>query len=228
MAGDDWLGEDDDRYNRPLPTKPDEGAPSDATTPALPGHALVAVEAAITERTKFLAAWEMLSDKQKVFLNTWRECRFNANKAFRVLANTTYSTGKSTVNNWLAEPSFEYVRERMRGASVAEILNRDNLAARQDDVVETLMEPKPVLHQGAPTGYFEVEAAAAGKANEVLLRLGGHLKDKDVEVNVGVVIGPPTLNIQVMPTPPSKTVKAETVAIDAKFTEVPNDDWLES
>jgi hypothetical protein len=47
-------------------------------------------------------------------------------------------------------------------------------------------------------------------------------------VNVGIQVGPPTLNIQVMPTPPSQAARVEHVAIDAQFTEVPKDDdeWL--
>ena len=59
------------------------------------------------------------------------------------------------------------------------------------------------------------------------MKAAGLLKDKEVEVNVGVSIaGPPTLNIQVLPKPPSELVKRENVVVDAKFTEVPSDDWL--
>src|SRR2546423_360530 len=85
----------------------------------------------------------------------------------------------------------------------ASALDRDRLLARQDDIVETLLTPKPILHQGAPTGFEEVEAGAAARANETLMQAAGLLKSKDdVNVNIGIV--GPALNITVMPLPPSK------------------------
>lgn len=123
-----------------------------------------------------------------------------------------------------------------RANVAANALDKDRLLARQDDIVETLLEPKYILHQGLPVFdpkrpgemIMEVEAAAAGKANETLMKAAGLLKDKDIEVNVAVAVGPPTLNIQVLPAPPSQLVKRDPVVIDARFTETPSDeDWME-
>lgn len=225
---DDWLSVDDRVRQALIVIDPEK--PADATPPSVGADAIVAGADAVAVRAKFLAEWESLTEGQRVFLNTWRECRFNANKAMRVLTGTQYGISKGTVTNWLGNPAFEHVRTILRSASVAEILNRDNLAARHDDIVETLLTPKPVLHQGTATGYFEVEAGAAGRANEVLMKLGGHLKEKEVEVNVGVAVhnGPPTLNIQVLPRPEKKQAE-QGVAIDAKFTKMPSDDeWLDT
>lgn len=139
----------------------------------------------------------------------------------------------------MQEPDYSLVARVWRANAAANALDKDRLLARQDDIVETLLTPKPILHQGimvpdtrigAQAGAVleEVEAGAAGKANEVLMKAAGLLKDKELDINIGVVIGPPTLNIQVMPTPPSKVAVLESVAIDAKFTDVPSDDaWLD-
>ena len=197
----DWLDiepENDDWLDARSRDTPDEGAPAGTTEPELPlsPGSIVAATSAVQARAHFLVAWESLMDQQRVFLNTWRECRFNANRAVRVLKNTSNATSKTTIFNWSANANFEHIRAVLRTASVEEILSRDYLAARQEDIVETLLEPKPILHQGLSTGHFEVEAGAASRANETLLRLGGHLKDKDPVLNVGLV--GPSLVIQVV------------------------------
>ena len=192
MASEDWLDID-------LPTpKVDEGEPAGNTLPALPvgPQALTAGITAAEKRAQFVSAWESLPEQQRVFLNTWRECRFNTRKTLRVLAGTSFSTAKSTVYNWGANDAFELVRNALRDASVEEILSRANLAARHDDIVEEALTPKPILYQGEHTGFEEIELGTAAKANETLLRLGGHLKDKDIDVNVGII--GPSFTIQVV------------------------------
>lgn len=137
---------------------------------------------------------------------------------------------------WMLEPDYAMVVKVWRANAASNALDRDRLLARQDDIVETLLTPKPILHQGIAVWdprrpgeiLEEVEAAAAGKANETLMKAAGMLKDKEIEINVGIAVGPPTLNIQVLPAPPSKVVQVENVAIDAQYTEVPSDDgWPE-
>ena len=219
LASEEWLDID-------LPTpKEDEGKPADATMPALPlgPQALAIASDAAAKREQFVVAWASLSDKQRVFLNTWRECRFNASKAMRVLANTKYGITKTTITNWLGNPSFEHVHTLIRSASVEQILNRDHLAARQEDIVETLLTPTPILHQGEDTGFREVQAASASKANEVLLRLGGHLKDKDLEVNVGIV--GPSFQIQVMQ-PTGELIDVTPQRVEVQLPE-PDADWTD-
>lgn len=176
------------------------------------------------------SCWKQLTDRQKTFLQALRDCRFNARAAARQL-----QISRSSHVEWMHLETYATVVRIWRANAAVNALDKDRLLARQDDIVETLLTPKPVLHQGIPVmrdGVIleEVEAGAAARANETLLKAAGVLKDKDVEVNVGVAvqIGPPTLNIQVMPLPPAKKV-SEGVVVDAKFTELPKDDgWLDA
>jgi hypothetical protein len=186
---DDWLKTDES-------ASIDAEKASDTQVPGLPVAAVAGALEAQKQRERFMSAWALLSDGQRVYLNTWRECRFNSNKAMRVLSGTTHSVTKTTVGNWQSNDEYEYVRTLLRAASVTEILSKDYLAVRQEDIVETLLTPKPVLHQGVATGHYEVEAGAAGKANEVLLRMGGHLKEEKQDINIGLT--GPSLVIQVV------------------------------
>lgn len=204
-----------------------------AKTPAqLP--AVVELPATYPERLALAERlWPELSEKQRRFLQAWRDCRFNARAACRQLGMSE-NTRPNT--QWMKEPDYATVVQIWLANAGVAALDKDRLLARQDDIVETLLTPKPVLHQGIavfdPTRpgeiLKEVEAGAASRANEVLMKAAGLLKDKELEVNVGVVVnnGPPTLNIQVLPARPKKDAALETVPIDAKFTEVPDDEWL--
>lgn len=179
---DDWLD-----APAPQPIVPFEGTPADGGQPGISLKAMEAGAAAIETRAKFVVCWESLSDDQRVFLNTWRECRFNLARTIRVLSNTKHPASKTTLHRWRSGMAFEFVENLMRSSSVQEILNKDYLTVRQEDIVETALTPAPILHQGFATGHFEVELGVASKANETLLKLGGHLKDKDIDVNVGIV-----------------------------------------
>ena len=180
--------------------------------------------------------WARLSEKQKLFLNAWRDCRYNARAACRQLG---LSENTKPHTAWMHESNYATVVRVWRANAAANALDRDRLLARQDDIVETLLTPKPVLHQGVPVldtrpgatpgaVLEEVEAGAASRANETLMNAAGLWKDKEVEVNVGVVIGPPTLDIRVMPPRQVKAEQREHVVIDAQFTEVPTDDWMDA
>lgn len=196
----DWLDDPADGWLREPKEVVPEGKPATSETPNLPvpigPEATTLAVTALEKRAQFVMAWESLTEKQRVFLNTWRESRFNANRAMRILDKTPLSVSKTSITNWSAEPAFELVRTTLREASIEEILSRANLVARQDDIVETAMTPKPILHQGQHTGFEEVEVGIAARANETLLRVGGHLKDKDLEVNVGII--GPSFAIQVV------------------------------
>lgn len=220
MSDESWL----ETGGEQLPVvAPETQKPADGLLPGMPTTALIAAEAAAEKRAKFVAYWGGLTEHQRVFLNTWRECRFNRNRALRVLAGTSHTSSKTTVYRWQEDPGFTYVAELLRSASVEEILSREYLAARQEDIVETLLEPKPVLHQGFATGYFEVEAGAAGKANETLLKLGGHLKDKEIDVNVGLV--GPSFVIQVVQRDGS-VIDATPRGVPVSLPE-PDTEWLD-
>lgn len=204
----------------------------DERVPALPAQVVELPAQYVARAALCEQAWGRLSVKQKTFLSAWRDCRYNVRAACKQLG---LSENYKPNTLWMHEPDYAMVVRIWRANAAADAIDRDRLLARQEDIVETLLTPKPIFHQGIAMldehgkPYHEVEAGAAGKANEVLMKVAGMLKDKEIEVNVGVQIGPPTLNIQVMPMPPSKNVRAEHVAIDAKFTEAPSDngEWLE-
>lgn len=180
------------------------------------------------------ASWARLTLKQKTFLQAWRECRYNASAAARTLG---LSSKTKPMTEWMTEQDFATVVRVWRANAAANALDRDRLLARQDDIVETLLTPKPILHQGVPVAdtrlgakpgavLEEVEAGAAARANETLMQAAGILKSgKDTEVNVSVGIVGPALHISVMPLPPSKAaaeqgVPVELPPIDAEFAEV--------
>lgn len=178
--------------------------------------------------------WRQLSDLQRLFLTAWRDNRYNATRASEQMGGKPH---RKTHERWLTQVAYGTIVKAWLGVASDRALDKDRLIARQDDIVETLLTPKPVLHQGVPVMIegkvlHEVEAGAASRANEVLLdRVMPKPSDKNnVEVNVGVAVhnGPPTLNIQVLPRPEKKQAE-QGVAIDAKFTEVPSDDeWLDA
>lgn len=215
MSPDDWLD------TTPVPVIP-------ATLPVEPAARLQLV----TE------LWQRLNESQKKFLTAYRHCGLNARKTNRHL--TGHDQTPTSHTQWMYQDAYRTIVRIWRGEAGDEALNRDRLLARQDEIVETLLTPKPILHEGvmvrdtrpgaAPDAVLEeVEAGAASRANEVLMKAAGILKEKDVEVNVGVAVdgGPPRLEINVMPRPPGQNAVREGVPIDAKFTEVPaEEDWL--
>lgn len=197
----------------------------------------VAVELPVDPRARLALVedcWRQLSDLQRLFLTAWRDNRYNATRASEQMGGKPH---RKTHERWLTQVAYGTIVKAWLGVASDRALDKDRLIARQDDIVETLLTPKPVLHQGVPVMIegkvlHEVEAGAASRANEVLLdRVMPKPSDKNnVEVNVGVAVhnGPPTLNIQVLPRPEKKQAE-QGVAIDAKFTEVPSDDeWLDA
>lgn len=206
-------------------------AQSDERVPALP----IPVELPADPSARVALAeqcWAALTDKQRVALTAFRDNRLSARK----MEDAT-GIGRRTHRGWVqSNKNYATIVRLWLGVAGSEALDKDRLLARQDDIVETLLTPKPIFHQGIAMidengkPYREIEAAAAGRANETLMKAAGLLKDKEIDINVGIIVGPPTLNIAVMPLPPSQAKRAESVAIDAKFTEVPSEDeeWLEA
>jgi hypothetical protein len=171
------------------------------------------------------AAWERLSTNQKTFLAAYRENRFNERATCRSLGlsdTTKPNTG------WMRNPDYALVVRVWRANVAAEAQDRDRLLARHDGIVEELLTPVQQISRDGLVLGEKADLNGAARANETLMKAAGLLKDKEVEINVGISVGPPTLNIQVMPAPPSKAIVAQTVAIDAQYTEVPSDDsWIE-
>ena len=149
----------------------------DDDVPALP---VVAVEAPSDpmERVRaFEKAWAELSDPQKKYLAALKDNSFRQGKAIEAIGKTR--TYNSTVYRWRSNEHFAFIEKAMKADVVKDILERERLVIRHDNIVEDLLEPKPILYQGAPTGFYENQAGQAAKVNETLLRVGGHLKEED-------------------------------------------------
>lgn len=200
----------------------DDWLSTDETIPLVP--AVVDLPVAGPVRAVMVKdAWGRLTNKQRLFLTTLRQNGFNAKAAGRALEIVGGPVRESHVR-WMHDADYVMVFRAWRAWAAGEVRDPDGLVLRHDGIVEEALTPKPILHQGAPTGFEEVELGVAARANETLMKSVGLLKDKEIEINVGIAVGPPTLNIQVLPVPPSKIVRRENVAIDAQFTEVPTDD----
>lgn len=133
------------------------------------------------------SCWARLSEKQKTFLSAWRDCRFNARSAARQLG---LSDNSKPMTLGMHNPDFATVVRVWRANAAADALDRDRLLARQDDIVETLLEPTPIVDRDGNVVGHKVEASAASRANEVLLDRVMPKPREGIEVNVGVAFTP--------------------------------------
>ena len=208
MTDADWLDIDP-----PAPLLP---------APSLP--AVISIPSTFAERVALVEeCWSRLTLAQRQFLTMARECRFNQRRALRELGDA--APAKNTVSRWMHNTDYLTVFRLWQAIAGEGALDKDRLLLRQDDIVETLLTPKPILYQGAPTGFEEVDGSAAARANETLMKAAGMLKDKDVEINVGII--GPSLNIQVvMPSGDVRDVTGSGVPValpkpvDAEWTEI--------
>jgi hypothetical protein len=149
----------------------------DEPAPALPVVARDAPSDPLERLRAFETAWAELSVQQKGYLAKLKECNFRQGKALEAFGKT--KTYASTVFRWRANEHYAFIEKAMKADMVKDILERERLIIRQDNIVDDLLEPKPILYQGAPTGFYENQPAAAAKVNETLLRVGGHMKEDD-------------------------------------------------
>lgn len=200
-----------------------------------PGQAVVAsapVPAAVgdpIERIRaFDAAWAQLTTQQQMFLAKWKEARFNIRRTLRMMGSS--APNQSTPSRWAKDENYRLVTMIMQQDATADVLSRERLILRQDDCVESLLTPKPVLYQGIPvrdtrdpTGNAileEIDAGAAAKVNETLLRVGGHLRD---EQEKAAVTGP-ALIVQVTSRETGEVVQVTAVGVTPQL---PPPSWLD-
>lgn len=207
MANDDWL---------------DIEPGTSLQQVSLPAQIVVPLD--YVERTALAqSCWSKLSHTQQLFLTAWKENRYNARAASDALGG---HPGRKAHNRWMADSDYATIVRIWRGIAADGAVDRDRLLARHDDIVETLLTPKPILYQGSETGHTEVEAGAAARANETLMKAAGILKDKEVDVNVGIV-GPEFI-IQVMQ--PDGAILDATprgVTIDLPPPEAEDAEWVD-
>lgn len=221
MSSDDWLGGPSDDWLAPEKLVDIEPEPAAGTLPAV-----VALPMEFSARVTLAAeCWERLSLKQRQFLTVLRECRYNARKASRQLGYSSSSNHKA----WLAKSDYAAVFSLWQSVAAGDALNPDKLLARQDDIVEEALTPKPILHQGEHTGFEEVQIGVAARANETLMKAAGLLKEKtDIDVSIGIV-GPAFMIQVVQPGGNVIDVTPRQVEIPALEVEEAIDaEWLEA
>ena len=190
----------------------------DDAAPALPVVAKDAPSDPMERVRAFEKAWAELSVPQKSFLAALKDCNFRQGKALEAIGKTrTYA---STVYRWRANEHYAFVEKAMKADLVKDVLERERLVIRHDNIVEDLLEPKPILYQGAPTGFYENQAGQAAKVNETLLRVGGHLKEEDQVAQRGG----PALVIQLTDRVGGEVIREIKVGI---VPELPAPSWLD-
>jgi hypothetical protein len=166
MSDDDWLEE-----------PAEDTSWLDEPVSRLPVVAPGAIPTDVVERAELVEdCWQKLDAQQKLFLEAYRDCHFNARAAERVLHGTV---SKKKHAGWMHTLHYATVAQIWEANAARSALNPDRLLRRQDEIVETALTPKPVLYQGIPvidprdptgrTLIEEVNVGAASRANEVLL-----------------------------------------------------------
>lgn len=166
----------------------------------------------------FEKAWKKISLDQKKYLGALKDCNFRQGKAIEAIGKTR--TYHSTVFRWRANEHYAFLEKAMKADLVKDILERERLVIRQDNIVEDLLEPKPILYQGAPTGFYENQPAAAAKVNETLLRVGGHMKEDDQVAQRGG----PALVIQLTDRVGGEVIREVKVGV---IPELPAPSWMD-
>ena len=149
----------------------------DEETPALPVVARDQPSDPLERLRAFESAWAEISPVQKQYLGALKDCNFRQGKALDAIGRP--KTYASTVYRWRTNEHYAFLEKAMKADLVKDILEREKLIIRQDNIVEDLLEAKPILYMGGPTGFIENQAGQAAKVNETLLRVGGHLKEDD-------------------------------------------------
>ena len=90
--------------------------------------------------------------------------------------------------HWNDDPEFAFCCKVLRQASYDTVIDKQRLVLRAHEIAEAAMTPKPILYQGAPTGYYEIQSTAALAANEQIMKATGLLKNAEsVRVRVRIV-----------------------------------------
>ncbi len=190
----------------------------DDEAPALPVVAVDAPSDPMERVRAFEKAWAELSAQQKIYLGALKDCNFRQGKAIEAIGKT--KTYASTVYRWRANEHYAFIEKAMKADLVKDVLERERLVIRHDNIVEDLLEPKPILYQGAPTGFYENQAGQAAKVNETLLRVGGHLKEEDQVAQRGG----PALVIQLTDRIGGEVIREVKVGV---VPELPAPSWLD-
>ena len=160
-------------------------APVEAALPAVPTEAQARNDL-ITQ------AWRELTEKQREFIREAEAHKFGIPATLRAME--PFGPKRNTIYRWLRTPAFALVWKCRLAAQTIELLDKSGVVAAAGHIRDQALKPKPVLFQGAATGFAEQNLGEALRANEQLARLGGHMKNEEtVILNQG-----PGLVIQVV------------------------------
>lgn len=123
----------------------------------------------------FDKVFEKLDPKHQQYLRLLEENGCRTGKAMEEMGYSRYA-----VSGWRKRyPLFAQCERMLKEDFTAEILEKERLTIRHDQIAQAGLEKVPILHQGIDTGFKEyANLNVAEKANALLLRQGGHLKDE--------------------------------------------------
>ena len=214
--GEDWLDTGDERKTEVAPPSVPAELPVD------PRARLALVQ----------ECWAKLNDSQRKFLTAYRDSGLNGRRTNQNLTGRYQTPTAHT--GWMRDnPYYATIVKIWRGITGSEALDKDRLLARQDDIVEMALTPRPVLHEGimvldtrpgAPPGAVleEFDAGVASRANEVLMKAAGLFPKEDATA-IGVQVQLPQITVELTPKSTRDVIDAPCVEVD---TSVPSEDWL--
>lgn len=193
---DDWLDEPEARYVGVIEAAENErrvsaeaavnDARSTAVVPVVKADVELPVDA-VKQSALLMECWVRLSQQQQVFLKLLKQNGFNVRKTVRVMEGTADAVSRTTVNmRWLQEDDFAFVLKVMTTTAVGDVVKKERLLLRADEIAEEALEPKPILHKGLPTGFYENQPDTALRANEQLMKATGLLREGQQSTRVTV------------------------------------------
>lgn len=195
-AGDDWLDDADSRYVGVIEAAENaRRLAAEAEIADVKRTDVVPVVKADSELPTdpkkqselLMDAWHRLEQRQQVFLKLLKQNNFNVRKTIRMLAGTVDSVARVTVNtSWYQQDDFAFVLKVMTNTAVGDVVKKERLLLRADEIAEESLEPTPILHKGLPTGFYENHKDVALRANEQLMKATGLLREGQQSTRVTV------------------------------------------
>lgn len=134
-----------------------------------------------------MECWGRLTQQQQVYLKLLKQNGFNVRKTVRKMEGTPDAVSRTTVNfRWAVEDDFALVLKIITTTAVGDIVKKERLLLRAEEIAEEALEPKPILHKGLPTGFYENQPDTALRANEQLMKATGVLRDAQQSTRVTV------------------------------------------
>lgn len=197
-SDDDWLTEPEQRYVGVIEAAEKERAECAArevedvraNLPAViaPVKPDIEIPVDVKKQSELLMdCWNSLDEKQKLFLSLLRQNHFNVRKTVRALENTSVRLSRTTVRQWPElSDSYAFVLKVMTSTAVGDVVKKERLLLRADEIAEEALVPTPILHKGLPTGFYENHKDTALRANEQLMKATGLLREGQQSTRVTV------------------------------------------